>query len=82
MLFFIDETWQEVGGHKIGALGAVAIPTSRYNDYCRDVYSLKASLLGASEFTDSELKGQNCFSKAAFKARGTAWRLLLACRHA
>ncbi len=26
MLFFIDESWQTVGGREIGALGGVVIP--------------------------------------------------------
>lgn len=67
MLIFVDETWQEVGGHEVGALGAVAIPQKRYNRFCRDVYKIKLNVLGASEFTDSEIKGQRCFTKAAFK---------------
>lgn len=67
MLIFVDETWQTVGGTPVGALGAVAIPTKRYNAFCREVYAVKASVLGASEVTDSEIKGQNCFAKSAFK---------------
>jgi hypothetical protein len=67
MLIFVDETWQEVGGQNVGALGAIAIPQKLYNDFCRDVYKIKTKVLGASEFTDSEIKGQTCFSKAAFK---------------
>jgi hypothetical protein len=67
MLIFVDETWQQVGSHHVGALGAVAIPLARYNRFCRDVYRIKTDVLGASEFTDSEIKGQTCFTKAAFK---------------
>jgi uncharacterized protein DUF3800 len=67
MLFFVDETWQKVGDHQVGALGAVAIPQDRYNGFCRHVYAIKTNVLGADEFTDSEIKGQNCFARAAFK---------------
>jgi hypothetical protein len=67
VLFFIDETWQTVGSQGVGALGAVAIPENRYNSFCRAVYGIKKEVLGAAEFTDSEIKGQNCLSKAAFK---------------
>lgn len=67
MLFFVDETWQNIGDHRVGALGCVAIPASRYNAFCREVFAIKTNLLGATEFTDSELKGQTVFSKAAFR---------------
>lgn len=67
MLFFIDETWQKVAGQEIGALGAVGIPQDAYNSYCREMFAMKAKILGAKEVTDSEVKGQTCFSKAAFK---------------
>jgi hypothetical protein len=67
MLWFIDETWQNVGDRRVGALGAIAIRESAYNPFCREVYAIKASKLGATEFTDSEFKAQNCFAKSAFK---------------
>lgn len=67
MLLFVDETWQTVGTHSVGALGAVAIPTKRYNAFAREVFALKGNVLGARELTDSEIKGQTCFAKAAFK---------------
>lgn len=67
MLFFVDETWQRMDGIEIGALGAVAIPQANYNAFCRQVYAIKRTILGASEFTDSELKGQTCFAKSVFK---------------
>ena len=67
MLFFVDETWQRIDGVEVGALGAVSIPQANYNAFCREVYAIKKSVLGASEFTDSELKGQTCFAKAVFK---------------
>jgi hypothetical protein len=67
MLVFVDETWQKVGDHSVGALGAVTIPTERYNHYCRDIFTMKAKVLGAAEISDSEIKGQTAFTKAAFK---------------
>lgn len=67
MLWFIDETWQDIGNQRVGALGAVAIRASAYNRFCREVYAIKAHQLGATEFTDSEFKAQNCFAKSAFK---------------
>jgi hypothetical protein len=67
MLVFIDETWQKINGTEIGALGAVVIPQARYNNFCRAVYAIKRDVLGASEFTDSEIKGQTSFAKSAFK---------------
>jgi hypothetical protein len=67
VLFFIDETWQTINGSKIGALGAVAIPQDRYNAFCSAIYGMKSKVLGANELMHSELKGQSCFAKAAFK---------------
>jgi hypothetical protein len=67
LLFFIDETWQDVGAHRVGVLGAVGIPLHRYNAFCRDVYKIKKEILGATELTDSELHGCTCLAKAAFK---------------
>ena len=68
MLFFIDETWQELGdGQRIGALGAVALPQESYNDFWSAVFAMKRDLLGAQELSDSEIKGARCFAKAAFK---------------
>lgn len=69
MLFFIDESWQAIGGREIGALGGVAIPESRYNAFCGEVFAVKRGLLGAKELTDSELKGNSCFAKSAFRKR-------------
>jgi hypothetical protein len=67
MLWFVDETWQNIGSHEVGALGAVAIPAASYNAFCREVYAIKARVLGAAELTDSEFKGQHVFARAAFK---------------
>lgn len=67
MLFFVDETWQRLAGEDVGALGAVGIPQASYNRFCRAVYAIKKEVLGASEFTDSELKGQTCFARSVFK---------------
>lgn len=67
MLYFVDETWQEIRGREVGALAAVAIPRSRYNSFCREVWQIKHNVLGAEELTDSELKGNSCFARSAFK---------------
>jgi hypothetical protein len=67
VLFFIDESWQTVGTHHVGALGAVAIPASRYNHFCRVFFRFKRDLLGAAELRDSEIRGQHAFAKSAFK---------------
>lgn len=69
MLFFVDESWQEIGGREIGALGGVCIPEPRYNAFCREVFAIKRDVLGASELSDCELKGNSCFAKAAFRKR-------------
>jgi hypothetical protein len=67
MLFFIDESWQTVGGREVGALGGVVIPEPRYNDFCREVFAFKRDVLGAEELIDCELKGNSCFARSAFK---------------
>lgn len=69
MLFFIDESWQTVGGREIGALGGVVIPEPRYNFFCREVFAFKRDILGAEELIDAELKGNSCFAKSAFRKR-------------
>jgi hypothetical protein len=69
MLFFIDESWQTVGGREVGALGGVLIPEPRYNNFCREVFAFKRDILGAEELIDAELKGNSCFAKSAFKKR-------------
>jgi uncharacterized protein DUF3800 len=69
MLFFIDESWQKVGGRDIGALGGVVIPEPRYNNFCREVFAFKRDVLGATELMDNELKGNSCFAKSAFRKR-------------
>jgi hypothetical protein len=71
VLFFIDETWQELGGQQVGALGAVAIPQAGYNRFCREVFAIKQKILGAEELSDAELKGAKCFANRAFRARET-----------
>ena len=67
MLFFIDESWQTIRGTRVGALGGVALRPRSYNAFCSEVYRIKADLLGARELTDSEVKGNNAFSRASFK---------------
>ncbi len=67
MLFFIDESWQTISGQAVGALGAVAVPQNAYNAFCAEVFSFKREVLGARELTDSEIKGERCFARSAFK---------------
>jgi hypothetical protein len=67
VLVFIDETWQKIGTRDVGALGAVAIPQSAYDGFCREVFAWKSRILGAVELNDKELKGTNLFAKAAFR---------------
>ncbi|HEY2202775.1 MAG TPA: DUF3800 domain-containing protein [Solirubrobacteraceae bacterium] len=69
MLFFIDETWQTVGGRQVAALGAVGMRQASYNRFCREVFAIKQNVLGAEELSDAELKGAKCFAKRAFRAR-------------
>jgi hypothetical protein len=69
MLFFIDETWQELAGHQIAALGCVAIRQKSYNPFCREVFAIKKNVLGATELRDAELKGKKCFAKRTFRTR-------------
>lgn len=69
MLFFVDETWQEIEGHSVAALGGVAIRQSSYNAFCREVFAMKKNLLGAVELRDAELKGKKCFANRAFRRR-------------
>lgn len=67
MLFFVDESWQTVGPQAVGALGGIAIRRANYNAFCSEVYRIKAARLGAHELTESEIKGQHAFSRAAFR---------------
>jgi hypothetical protein len=69
MLFFIDETWQTVGGHEVGALAAVSFPRERYNGFCREVWRIKETVLGAKQLDQAELHGTDNFAKAAFTKR-------------
>jgi hypothetical protein len=69
VLFFIDETWQEIEGRSVAALGGVAIPQRGYNAFCREAFALKKNLLGAVELRDAELKGKKCFANRAFRTR-------------
>jgi len=74
MLFFVDESWQTVGGREVGALGGVVIPEPRYNNFCREVFAFKRDVLGAKELIDCELKGNSCFAKSAFRKRSATGR--------
>lgn len=67
MLFFVDESWQSIGGQKVGALGGVGIPEPRYNDFCREVFAFKRDVLKAEQLIDGELKGNSCFARSAFR---------------
>jgi Protein of unknown function (DUF3800) len=67
VLFFIDESWQDVGDHSVGALGAVALPMQGYNRFCREFFAVKRQVLGAQQLNESEVRGQHAFTKAAFK---------------
>jgi uncharacterized protein DUF3800 len=67
MLFFIDETWQEIGAARVGALGGVAIAQDRYNNFAADIFHLKRSVLGAAELRDHEIGGNRCLSKNQFR---------------
>ncbi len=69
MLFFIDETWQQVGGRDVGALAAVGIPRARYNAFCREIWGIKQNVLGANQLDECEIKGTSCFAKSAFRKR-------------
>jgi hypothetical protein len=67
VLFFIDESWQKISGERVGALGAVAIEQSKYNQFCREFFRLKRDVLGATELNHSEIRGQHAFTKAVFR---------------
>jgi hypothetical protein len=67
MLFFVDESWQDIAGTQVAALGAVALPVANYNEFCSAVFRIKRDLLGATELNESELKGTSCFSRSAFR---------------
>jgi hypothetical protein len=57
LLFFIDDSWQTIDGHSVGAVGGVVIAADLYNDCCNAFYGIKKDVLGARELTDSEIKG-------------------------
>lgn len=67
MLFFVDETWQDINGVRVGALGAIAIQEHRYNAFAADVFSLKRAVLGAAELQDHEIGGNRCLSRNQFR---------------
>jgi hypothetical protein len=69
VLFFIDETWQDIDGMQVAALGGVAIRQSSYNAFCREVFAIKKNVLGAVELGDAELKGAKCFARRTFRRR-------------
>lgn len=67
VLFFVDESFQTIGGKAVGSLGAVAIPPALYNRFCKTVYRIKQEELGATELEHCEFKGNSFFSRAAFR---------------
>jgi len=79
VLFFIDETWQVIGGQAVAALGAVAIPRSSYNAFCREVWQIKQNVLGAKRLDDCEIKGKDCFARSAFRKQEGGHSKLLQC---
>lgn len=77
LLFFIDETWQEIEGRNVAALGGVAISQRGYNAFCREVFALKRDVLGAVELRDAELKGKKCFANRVFRRQREGHRTRL-----
>lgn len=69
MFIFIDETWQEVDGTPVGALGGVAIARDLYNPFARDFFAQKRNTLGSRELRENEIKGNNCFARRQFERR-------------
>jgi hypothetical protein len=69
VLFFVDETWQDIGGRPVAALGAVALSQDHYNRFCRKIYTIKKEILGVQELHEAELKGAKCFANRSFRAR-------------
>jgi hypothetical protein len=74
LLFFVDETWQDIEGRRVAALGGVALPQRGYNAYCRAIFAMKKRLLGATELNDAEMKGVKCFAKRTFRTRASGER--------
>jgi hypothetical protein len=69
--FFVDESFQQVAGRRVGALGCMAIPTGNYNRFCGAVFSIKREILGVENLSERELKGSNCFSRSLFRLRNS-----------
>lgn len=69
VLFFIDETWQEIQGTKVGALGAIGVSQARYNAFAADVFALKRRVLRATELQDHEIRGNRCLSRNQFRRK-------------
>lgn len=63
----MDESFQTVGGAKVGALGAIGIPAERYNHFCGVVHAVKRDVYGTFELTDHEMKGNGTFAKSLFR---------------
>jgi hypothetical protein len=69
MLFFVDETWQDINGTDVGALGAIGVKQSQYNAFAADVFKQKREMLGSLELRDDEVGGNRCLSKNQFKRK-------------
>jgi hypothetical protein len=69
VLFFVDETWQEIEGSKVGALGAIGLKQTQYNAFAADVFAQKRSILEAQELMDHEVGGHRCLSKNQFRRK-------------
>lgn len=50
-------TWQALGRHRVGALGAVALHERSYHDFCSAMFAIKRDVLGAREFEERRVGG-------------------------
>ncbi|OGW82284.1 MAG: hypothetical protein A3G33_11270 [Omnitrophica bacterium RIFCSPLOWO2_12_FULL_44_17] len=69
MLIFIDESWQnddENPEQKVGVLSAVAIRSTDFNEYSRQIWNFKVKHLSA-KCGDIEIKGKEIFKKYLFR---------------
>ena len=69
MLIFIDESWQssESKPHeKVGVLSAIAIRSTDFNEYSRQIWNFKIKQLGP-KCGDLEVKGKEIFKKYHFR---------------
>ena len=69
MLIFIDESWQssqEKPQGKVCVLSAMAIRSTDFNEYSRQIWNFKVKHLG-SKCGDIEIKGKEIFKRALFR---------------